>query len=363
MTAHGLKLLTRLMRRTTHNKGGVRRRLISQARFRRVLESERGRTDRTGIGFSLVTFSPRDPATATATVERVVTFLRGRLRLPDEIGWFTDRDIAAVLPATTASGAWVVADEVCVSFPADMLPPLCTVYGYPSDWSKEGDISYNKIHETPHEHKPVHAMERVFMKPLPGGKRCVDFIVSAVGLIVCSPLFVIIALAIKATSRGSVLFSQRRVGLGGQVFTMYKFRSMVMDAESHRLYLAGLNERDGPVFKIKDDPRLTPIGRLLRCTSIDELPQLWNVLRGDMTLVGPRPPIVNEVLEYAYWHRRRLDVTPGITCIWQVSGRSGVDFPTWVRMDLEYIRKRSFLHDLKLLVWTVPAVLSRKGAD
>ena len=364
MITRRLNLFARLMSRAARKNGTVRRRLISKVRFRRVLESERERTDRTGIGFSLVTFSPRDPATATATVEQVVAFLRARLRLPDEIGWFNDRDIAAVLPATTAAGAWVVADEVCASFPTDMLPPLCTVYGYPSDWSKNGHNSYDKISETPHRHRPVHALERVFMKPLPVEKRCLDIIVSAVALIVFSPLFAIVALAIKATSPGPVLFRQKRSGLGGREFVILKFRSMVADAEALKKHLMAMNEQDGPAFKIKADPRVTRLGRFLRSTSIDELPQLWNVLRGDMSLVGPRPLPCDEAESCRGWLRRRLDVTPGLTCIWQVRGRSQVSsFADWVRMDVQYIRSRSLWGDLKLLAQTVPAVIFRRGAS
>lgn len=193
-------------------------------------------------------------------------------------------------------------------------------------------------------------------------KRTVDVVIAALALVVLSPVVLLTALVVKATSPGPVLFKQKRAGKDGREFDFYKFRTMEADAEAHREELIDLNEVSGPVFKIRDDPRMIPIGRFLRRTSIDELPQLWNVLRGDMCLVGPRPPIPDEVVEYSDWEIQRLAATPGITCIWQVSGRSELDFETWVRMDIEYIQKWSLWLDLKLLARTIPAVLSGEGA-
>jgi lipopolysaccharide/colanic/teichoic acid biosynthesis glycosyltransferase len=170
------------------------------------------------------------------------------------------------------------------------------------------------------------------------------------------------AVAIKLSGPGEVIFRQKRAGLGGRPFTIFKFRTMVKDAEARKKQLAEKNEQDGAAFKIKDDPRVTKVGAFLRKTSIDELPQLFNVLKGDMTLVGPRPLPVNEADACEGWQRRRLDVTPGLTCIWQVKGRSRVSFAEWVRMDVAYIRRRTLWHDLVILAQTVPAVLMRRGA-
>ena len=158
------------------------------------------------------------------------------------------------------------------------------------------------------------------------------------------------------------MFLQKRAGLGGRPFTIYKFRTMVVDAEAKKAALRAISEQDGPAFKLKHDPRVTAVGRFLRETSLDELPQLWNVVKGDMSLVGPRPLPVEESEKCATWHRRRLDVTPGLTCIWQVKGRSKVSFAEWIRMDRTYIGKRSLWQDLKLMVMTVPSVLLRRGA-
>jgi lipopolysaccharide/colanic/teichoic acid biosynthesis glycosyltransferase len=170
----------------------------------------------------------------------------------------------------------------------------------------------------------------------------------------------IVALAI--TSPGSILFRQMRAGLGGTPFTLLKFRTMGMSAEAEKPLLLPCNEQSGPVFKMKQDPRVTSVGRVLRKASIDELPQLWNVIRGEMSLVGPRPPTLDEVARYAPWQVKRLSVTPGLTCTWQVSGRSEIGFAEWVRMDIRYSRTRSPLLDAVLLVRTVPAVLSGRGA-
>lgn len=194
-------------------------------------------------------------------------------------------------------------------------------------------------------------------------KRGMDILVAGLMLILLSPLFGIVALLIYRESPGPVFFSQNRVGRWGRLFRMYKFRSMVVNAEKLLETLKEQNESGaGVIFKMKKDPRITRIGAFIRKTSIDELPQLWNVFKGDMSLVGPRPAIPSEVAEYTLDDRRRLDAAPGITCIWQVSGRSMIDFKGQVRLDTQYIESRSFWFDIKLLLKTIPAVLFGKGA-
>lgn len=194
-------------------------------------------------------------------------------------------------------------------------------------------------------------------------KRLFDVVVSSVVLALLSPLFVAVAIAIKLTSRGPVLFKQERVGLHGGVFHMLKFRSMVANAEDLRAALEKKNEQTGPVFKIEHDPRITTVGRFIRKLSIDELPQFINVLRGEMAIVGPRPPIPSEVAKYEPWQRRRLSVRPGITCVWQVSGRSEISFEQWMYLDMQYIDHWSLLADIRLILLTLPAVLSGRGAS
>ena len=194
-------------------------------------------------------------------------------------------------------------------------------------------------------------------------KRLLDVAGALVGLIVLSPLFLLCALAVKLTSRGPALFVQTRCGLGGAPFKFYKFRTMVEDAEDRKAELAHLNEMRGPVFKIRRDPRTTRVGTLLRKLSLDELPQLWNVLRGDMSLVGPRPPTPDEVEQYSQRQVQRLAVMPGITGLWQVSGRSDIaDFDRWIELDLEYAQRWSLGMDVWILVKTVIVVILAKGA-
>jgi exopolysaccharide biosynthesis polyprenyl glycosylphosphotransferase len=194
-------------------------------------------------------------------------------------------------------------------------------------------------------------------------KRALDVALASFLLLIGLPIAGMIALTIKLTQGGSVLFRQTRCGLNGRSFTLYKFRTMVADAEERRRELMHLNEMNGPVFKLKSDPRVTRLGKLLRRFSLDELPQLWNVLRGDMSLVGPRPPIPEEVAQYQRWQRRRLAMKPGLTCLWQISGRNDVDFDRWMQLDLEYIDSWTPMLDLKILLKTVPVVLSGRGAS
>ena len=193
-------------------------------------------------------------------------------------------------------------------------------------------------------------------------KRIVDIIIAAAGLLALTPAMLVIALVIKATSRGPVIFSQVRCGRNGRPFTFHKFRSMVENAEEMKPMLQHLNEKS-TAFKIRHDPRLTPVGRWLRKFSIDEWPQLWNVLKGEMSLVGPRPAVPEEVDQYQRWQRRRLRMRPGLTCLWAIAGRDTLDFDTWMKMDMQYIDSWSLALDWKILLQTIPRVLSGKGAN
>lgn len=194
-------------------------------------------------------------------------------------------------------------------------------------------------------------------------KRTFDIALAGLLLVLALPVLATLALLIRLSSSGAVLFRQTRCGRNGRLFTLYKFRTMNADAEDRRQEIEHLNEMDGPVFKARNDPRVTRFGRVLRKFSLDELPQLWNVLKGDMSLVGPRPPIPDEVARYERWQRRRLAMKPGLTCLWQISGRNELDFEQWMRLDLAYIDNWSPWLDLKILVRTVPVVLSGKGAS
>jgi exopolysaccharide biosynthesis polyprenyl glycosylphosphotransferase len=223
--------------------------------------------------------------------------------------------------------------------------------------------------------RPTHPTRRPYeavvahieLRPLPRSlriaKRALDVFGSGLGLLALAPVLLLLALAIKLTSRGPVLFVQERCGLGGRKFRVFKFRTMVRDAEARKRALAHLNEMSGPVFKIRRDPRITVLGGVLRRLSLDELPQLWNVVLGDMSLVGPRPPTPDEVERYTARHVQRLSVMPGITGLWQVSGRSDIaDFERWVDLDLHYVRTCSMWTDLRILLKTVVVVARVRGA-
>jgi lipopolysaccharide/colanic/teichoic acid biosynthesis glycosyltransferase len=194
-------------------------------------------------------------------------------------------------------------------------------------------------------------------------KRAADIVLSAAGLILLSPLFLLVALAVKLSSPGPVFYEWRVLGRRARPFIGWKFRTMVVNADALKADYLHHNEMNGPVFKLRDDPRVTALGRYLRRYSIDELPQLWSVLKGDMSLVGPRPPAPDEFERFEPWQRGKLAVTPGITCLWQVGGRSEIsDFAAWAKLDLEYIQRWHLGLDLKILLLTLPAVIRARGA-
>lgn len=195
-------------------------------------------------------------------------------------------------------------------------------------------------------------------------KRLMDIVGASVGLLLASPIMLIVAILIKLEDpKGPIFFSQIRNGVYPGTFKMYKFRSMYIDAEERLQELIHLNEQSGPAFKIKDDPRITKVGKFIRKTSLDELPQLFNVLKGDMSLVGPRPAIPREVEQYTAYQKQRLFVKPGLTCIWQVSGRNNIEFNQWVELDIEYIKTRNLWLDIKLILLTIPALLGDENAS
>lgn len=212
--------------------------------------------------------------------------------------------------------------------------------------SIEKKLSYNKLQNNTYEIS----------------KRLLDIMGSIIGLILTSPIFIIVTLAIRIESKGNVIFTQKRVGLNGKEFNMYKFRSMVINAEDLKEKLKDNNEMSGPMFKMKDDPRITKVGKFIRKTSIDELPQLFNILKGEMSFVGPRPSLPNEVKKFEDWMMKRLCVKPGLTCYWQVMGRNNIDFEEWMKLDIRYINDRSFWLDIKLILKTVFVLFGDKNA-
>ncbi len=262
-------------------------------------------------------------------------------------------------------------DEVLVACPRSMLSSLapivneCAMIGVPltmltdlfgdhlpppriSRFAEMSTLSFAPVH-----HNEVELL----------AKRGVDIVGAVIGLAITAPLIAAAALAVRVTSSGPALFRQVRSGINGRPFEMLKLRTMVADAEVRKASVLHLNEMSGPVFKIENDPRITPVGRVLRKWSIDELPQLCNVLRGDMSLVGPRPPTPDEVAQYRGSDRRRLSMRPGLTCLWQVSGRNEIDFEEWMKLDIEYIDSWSLTNDFRIMARTVPEVLMARGAS
>ncbi len=383
-------------------------------RLRHVLVRERSRIDRAGGVMSLVVFYlPKRTWLSRRKVRTMLEVLSDRLRITDEVGVIDGHRAFALLPDTDALGAEVLARQVQRRLSRKGLVTNFAVFRYVSSRKQLADDSrpqgpppgsnhhghgdgqsnghangqsnghaHHDGHSPDHDGPPplriasandAHHTAPVasdapclisnFADTLPLWKRALDVTVAGTALTLSAPLLAAVAVAIKLETPGPALFKQVRMGAGRRAFEMYKFRSMVVDAESQRNELLELNEQDGPAFKIRNDPRVTRVGKIIRATSLDELPQLLNVLKGDMTLVGPRPLPVFEAEACEPWHDVRHSVHPGLTCIWQVWGRSRVSFDDWARMDLRYARKRTLLHDMKILAATVPAVVKRDGAS
>ncbi|WP_210417946.1 sugar transferase [Bythopirellula goksoeyrii] len=314
------------------------------------------RVDRNGSILSIL-FITLSEEGDLALMERV---LEGRLRLTDTPGMLNDGRIVLLLPDTPEEGAWKVAADISEVYPPGPHRPQCDVIVYP-------DVRTKRIKEVSDSSHSLGVAPSgtdaalLFCQPLPRWKRFLDIIGSITCLIAMAPTMALAAIAIKLTSPGPILFSQEREGLGGKRFRIWKMRTMIDGADELKHTLSLPSHQDGPAFKMKTDPRTTPVGRILRWTSIDELPQFWNVLKGDMSLVGPRPLPTSESQACANWQRRRLSVPPGMTCTWQVFARGNVSFDEWMRMDLQYSRQVSLWGDIKLAMLTLPSLLLHKG--
>ncbi len=334
---------------------------LDEPNFRFEIARERTRVDRNGSSFAILMIDlPADQTTARNFVF-LGRVLAKRLRITDMVGFLSGDRVAVLLPETGESGAWKVASDVCAVYPVGHDRPSCEVYVYPKDDQKWAKVSQEGSQLPVKNSSGSLPMDSFFAKQTPIWKRIIDVMGASLGLFASLPLLLCFALAIKLTSRGPAFYSQEREGLGGRRFHMYKLRTMRVGAEYHQTSLREHSEQDGPAFKMRNDPRATWIGRILRTTSLDELPQLWNVLRGDMSLVGPRPLPTAESEQCLPWQRQRLTVVPGMTCVWQVLGRNTVSFDEWMRMDLQYVRNRSLFYDMNLIVRTAPAIVFAKG--
>jgi lipopolysaccharide/colanic/teichoic acid biosynthesis glycosyltransferase len=367
--------------------------LLSAERFELAIAKECCRSERRDLTFCMVIFDFEDGSavsTTDSTVKLAAKF-RERLRLIDEIGFYQET-LAVLLPETTPAGAAVVANDLTRRGQSMGFQLSTEIFVYPettipSAKSDRADVE-NQCGEDSRSdsHSPGEASNELealnsdlqkpdvieprkgevqafkFVRSTPIWKRCLDLCGASLGLVLLMPLFCVIAIAIKLTSRGPVLFTQMREGKDGRIFKIYKFRTMLQGADEQLPAIRNFSEQDGPAFKLKEDPRATPLGRYLRKCCADELPQLINIMKGEMSLVGPRPLPLDESYQCTTWQRRRLDVLPGLTCFWQVEGGREVPFDEWMRMDIAYTRSRNFLTDVKLILKTVVVTILHRGS-
>lgn len=356
-----LRSLSSTLWRGRHRGNGL---FLDEKCFRFELARERMRVDRNRSPLAVLTIELPIGRSESGDFDFLGRVLIRRLRITDTFGFLGERQVGVVLPDTTEAGAWKVASDVCNVYPVGHDRPDCEVYTYPENPPSGRDRVLEDEQETVDvaaEETATNSIESLLSQPTPAWKRAIDVLGAIVGLTLSVPVLVVAGIAIKLTSRGPVFYSQLREGLGGHRFHILKLRTMCAGADEIQAVLRDQSVQDGPAFKMENDPRTFWVGRVLRATSLDELPQFWNVLVGDMSLVGPRPLPVHESIQCAPWQRRRLSVVPGMTCIWQVTGRSRVSFEEWMRMDLQYVRRRSLLCDMSLLLSTAPSVVVNRG--
>jgi len=357
----------------------------SAREFASILNRERDRADRTGQEFSLVAFDVPTDHRKFAAARTLLEILIQRIRSTDDIGWLRDGRIAATLPHTKADAAWKFVDKIRQEHRENAPPPNCAVYTYPSSWITQDDDSPSQ--KTPRGEafrsmqgfvstgmqfaglatadpvRPVEELESSFLCRIPFWKRAFDIVVSLLAMILLSPLFLLFALYLRIVSPGPVFFRQERVGYLGRRFTIWKFRTMHVNADAsvHQNHLHDLITNEKAMAKLDNDKdsRIIPYGYLIRSAGIDELPQLINVLRGDMSLIGPRPCLPYEAREFASWQLRRFDAVPGLTGLWQVSGKNRTTFKEMMRLDIGYARNRALLLDAMIFLKTVPAIIGQ----
>ncbi len=361
--------------------------LLCQREFQRALSKERSRVDRHGGLFGFIILRLCDMQDAKAQIKLLAKLLHRRLRDTDEKGHLGPGRVGIVLPATDSFGTSLVLAQLLEIAKRAGLAIDGEAFVYPDqdlDHRKQQPQSVSEsstdssterlsdsLSESFSDSSNAEEVAEPAVRPLPvvlfasaypRWKRTLDIVGALLGLLIASPIMIASALLIKATSPGPILFCQRRTGYLGKEFTILKFRSMVLGSEDLQSELRERNERDGPAFKITRDPRTTLVGRFLRATGFDELPQLYNVLLGDMALVGPRPLPVDEAAQCLPWQKHRADIKPGLTCFWQIAKSRNISFPDWMRLDLHYVKSASFILDLRLLARTVIAVfLGRVG--
>jgi lipopolysaccharide/colanic/teichoic acid biosynthesis glycosyltransferase/GGDEF domain-containing protein len=373
--------------------------IYSIAEFHALLERERARADRNSHEFSLLVFDMEQAAMDGVSMERLAQTITRRVRSTDVVGWYKERDIGIFLPDTPAPGAWKLAEDLCQTLVITAAPPFCKVYTYsprlssddngkPEELESGGVVTVVEMvtsdgsrfsHFTaskptafsvlpstitmPERRRPAEKLELDGAPPLPAGKRIVDIVAALLAVAVLSPILSLIALMIKIVSPGPVFFKQARIGYHGKPFTFWKFRTMKVKADTlvHQQHLQHLINSEQPMTKLDSDSdsRIIPFGKILRLTGLDELPQLINVLRGEMSLIGPRPCLGYEARQYLLWQKRRFDAVPGLTGLWQVSGKNRTTFKEMMRLDIAYAMKKSFWLDAKIVLKTIPAIITQ----
>jgi lipopolysaccharide/colanic/teichoic acid biosynthesis glycosyltransferase len=356
----------------------------SEEVFKAILAHERAVAERNGHAFSVLAFSGKDHDVTADSARILGGVLAERLRTTDVTGWMNTSTIGVLMPHTRFRDASSVAEHICRKALESGAQFEFRVYLYPhEEYGKGGQselpLMSGGVHASPAGSSgadwaasgfrvsgsgslSAEPLDVLFVKPLPVWKRVVDIVLSLVGIILWTPGMLLIAAAIKLVSPGPVLFRQERIGFLGKPFVLFKFRSMRVDADHHvhETHLAQLIKGKANLTKLdQGDARLIPYGRFFRASGLDELPQLFNILRGDMSLIGPRPCVPYEYEKFSCWHKRRFDTYPGLTGLWQVSGKNKTTFTEMMRLDIAYTRKRSLLSDLRILFRTVPAVVGQ----
>lgn len=341
--------------------------------FSEVVRRERARADRTCGEFALIVFSVDASGSGSHALRAAARHLAHRTRITDPNGWLSNDRFWLLMSDCPKSYSLRTAYDVCDTFSTASETITFEASHYSAQVRRRKEAPDREEPNTTgrangvapanaDRSSPSTSLEKAFARHTPAWKRAFDLAIAIPALVLLAPLLFLIGLLVRVTSTGPALYTQTRTGASGRPFSIYKFRTMTADAERQHANLMALNEQDGPAFKMRNDPRVTSLGRILRASCLDELPQLWNVLLGDMSLVGPRPLPVSEMERCQPWQRERLDVTPGMTCFWQIRGdRLKLAFEDWMRMDIEYARRRSFLLDLRVVLRTVTFVFGRRG--
>lgn len=327
--------------------------LLAKSEFVHAVQKERVRADRTKTIFSLIVFKKTNKS-SDSRFRQLLKILQTRIREYDEAGQIKSDELAVLLPGAKSVGATVVAKDVCRHLQQASVSYIHQVYQYPDHWYSDSPLAGS--HQA--EGKP--SLAKV-LNTAPIWKRVFDIAICSVCMVLFTPVWVLVPLYIKLVSRGPVIFTQKRVGVNGKLFTIYKFRTMHPDRgyQAHQKHLTTLIQSNKTLEKLQADPRIIPFGRLLRKTAIDELPQMVNVLKGEMSIVGPRPCLPYEAELFSPWQRSRFDGLPGLTGLWQVSGKNKLKFLEMIQLDIRYQRYKNFWNDIIIILLTPKAVLDQ----